>query len=181
MKSSYENVPPLKEALSSMRCQKKRDSSPWSPSRTMVTLANRHWGVSSSRRAETRALRREAKSLPIFCSPTCDMSTPSNELIPNKELSMAGSDDLPTHRNMSTPLSSKKIPLLANLSTVRLSKRGNKMRSCPQTLSMGASFDGSPALGLMSCSENIRGYTKCFVSATPILNSKFMAWIRSSG
>jgi hypothetical protein len=70
-KSSYENVPPLNEALSSMRCQKKRDSSPWSPSRTMVTLANRLWGVSSSRRAETIALRREAKSLPIFWSRTC--------------------------------------------------------------------------------------------------------------
>ena len=158
MKSSYENVPPLKEALSSMRCQKKRDSRPWSPSRTIVTLAYRVWWVSSSRKANTIALRREAKSLPIFCSLTCyvkdmtvtvcfrttscnvtrrvnicdltcDMLTPSSEFIPNKELSIAGSEDLPTHKNISTPLSSKKIPLLDKRSTVRLSTRGNMMRS----------------------------------------------------
>ncbi len=98
MKSSYENVPPLNEALSSMRCQKKRDSSPWSPSRTMVTLANRLWGVSSSRRAETIALRREAKSLPIFCSPTCDKEIISCDAVkkrrPNKD---NATDYLRTH------------------------------------------------------------------------------------
>lgn len=128
-KSPYENVPPLKEALSSIRCQKKRDSRPWSPSRTMVTLGTRVWGVSSSRKADVIALRRAAKSFPLVCSLISDMFTPSNELVPKRELRIAGSEELPTHKNMSTPLSNRKMPLLARRSAVSVSTRGSSMLS----------------------------------------------------
>mmetsp|Transcript_16332 Transcript_16332/g.29627 ORF Transcript_16332/g.29627 Transcript_16332/m.29627 type:complete len:329 (+) Transcript_16332:805-1791(+) len=151
----------------------------------MVTLATRFWGVSSSRKADTIASRRDAKSFPLVCSLTSGMFTPSNELVPNRELRIAGSDDLPTHKNISIPLSNKKIPLLAKRSTVRLRTCGSSIRSCPATISSpseeGAALDGRPAPGLISCNENMRGCTKCFVSLTPIPVRRCMACTRSSG
>ena len=172
----------MNEALSSTKCQKNRDSRPWSPSLTIVTLAMRVSGESSSLKADTIALTREAKSFPLVCNWTCDMSTPSKEFVPNKELRIAGSEDLPTHKNMSSPLSNKKMPLLASLSMVRSSTLGSSMRFFPATFSdVVLPADGRPALELMLCSENMRGYTKCFDAVTSMLLSRCMACTRSSG
>jgi hypothetical protein len=81
---------------------------------------------------------------------TRDISTPSKVFVPNSELRMDGSEDLPTHKNMSSPLSNKKMPLLASLSMVRSSTFGSSMRFFPATLSsLAPEADGRPALELM--------------------------------
>jgi len=82
---------------------------------------------------------------------TCDISTFSRELIPNRALVTAGSEDLPTHKYMSTPLSSKKIPLLVSLSTLRLATFGSKILFRPAVLAVPLlPSAGSPAVESMS-------------------------------
>jgi len=95
---------------------------------------------------------------------------------------MAGSDDLPTHKNMSSELSNKKIPLLESRSTERFRACGSAIFSRPATFSSPPSaLDGRPTPGPISCNENIRGYTKYFDSGTPIPVRRCMACTRSSG
>mmetsp|Transcript_15915 Transcript_15915/g.35093 ORF Transcript_15915/g.35093 Transcript_15915/m.35093 type:complete len:205 (-) Transcript_15915:1960-2574(-) len=161
-KSAYENVPPWKLAGSSTRCQKNRLSSPASPSRTTTTRGTSRSGHPSSRSAETIEFRRVATSLPPVRRRICPMSAPSSELIPKSDVRRDGSDDRPTHRNVSRPLSRRNTPPLVSRSTVRLTAPGSSIRSGPATPSSsspsdGAPLDGRPALGGMSCTANMRG------------------------
>jgi hypothetical protein len=95
MYSAYEYVPPWKEALSSTRCQKKRDSTCWSPSRQMTSLPE---PTLASLSPLTMEVTRLATSLPLSRSFTAAMLAPSRVASPNRLWRSPESTARPTHR-----------------------------------------------------------------------------------
>jgi hypothetical protein len=145
-----------------MRYQKKRASVRASPSRMILTFGLMTNGsASSSRKACMILPSREANSSPLVLSLICDISTFSREFVPNSASNRIGSADRPTHRFISIPLSSKKMPSVASLSTLRFTDSGNRIRSRPAKRSFSDSSAspsrGCPAASSMSWMEYMCG------------------------